>query len=132
MAVGGGDVHGPVAGAADVAGAAGFQRLVGADLVAELMAAAGGRIHGLAEFVIEALGGEIPFLLGDPFLQAEMRSDDEFCHGSPFGVSSWRFLLAFPLGVSSARSMGTDNRYLAMLAHHATTSAAFWSGGNTG
>ena len=40
VAVGGGDVHGPVAGAADVAGAARFQCLIGADLIAELMAAA--------------------------------------------------------------------------------------------
>jgi hypothetical protein len=45
-----------------------------------------------SQTLIETLGSEIPFLLGDPFLQPEMRSDDEFCHGIPF---------AFPFGVSS-------------------------------
>ena len=87
MAVGGGDVHRPVAGAADVAGAARFQRLIGADLVAELMAAARARIQGFAELVVETLGGEIALLLGDPFLQPEMRSDDEFRHGFLLDIS---------------------------------------------
>jgi len=64
-----------------IAAAAGFERLIGADLAAELMAAGGGRIHGLAKFVVETLGGEIALHLGDPFLQPEMRSDDEFRHG---------------------------------------------------
>jgi hypothetical protein len=34
----------------------------------------------LAEDVIEALVAEIVFLLGDPFLKAEMRLDDECRH----------------------------------------------------
>jgi hypothetical protein len=32
----------------------------------------------LVELVVEVLGREIAFLLGDPFLQPEMRLDDEF------------------------------------------------------
>src|SRR5215831_9356325 len=44
VTVGGGDVHRPVASGADIAGAPGFQRLIGADLVAELVAAAEARI----------------------------------------------------------------------------------------
>src|SRR6202043_4271806 len=80
---GGRDVHGPMTGAADIASAAGFERLIGADLVADVMAAARSRIHGLAELVVEAFGGEIAFLLGDPFVQPEMRRDDEFRHRAP-------------------------------------------------
>src|SRR5262249_50613336 len=41
VTVGSGNVHRPVAGRADVARTSGLQRLIGADLVAELMAAAG-------------------------------------------------------------------------------------------
>jgi len=72
-----------VAGAADIAGAARFQRLIGADLVADVVAAARSGIHGLAELVVETFGGEIAFLLGDPFVQPEMRRDDEFRHRVP-------------------------------------------------
>ena len=57
------------------------KRLIGADLVAELWPLPDARIHRLAEFVIETFGGEIALLLGDPFLQPEMRRDDEFRHG---------------------------------------------------
>ncbi len=73
-----------MAGAADIAGAAGFERLIGAHLVADVMARAAARIHGLAEFVIEPLGGEIALLLRDPFVQPEMRRDDEFGMGGVF------------------------------------------------
>jgi hypothetical protein len=68
-------------GAADIAGAAGLECLIGADLVDDVMAAAGARLHGLAKFVIEALRGEVTLLLGDPNLQPEMRRYDEFGHG---------------------------------------------------
>jgi hypothetical protein len=50
-----------------------------------------------AELVIEAFGGEIPLLLGDPFLQPEMRSNDEFRHGLP--------PLAFSIGLSSSAEL---------------------------
>src|SRR5215469_3388710 len=81
MAFSGRDVDGPMTGTADVAGAALLDRLKGADLVAELMALPGARIHGLAEFIIEPFIAEIAFLFGDPFLQPEVRCDDEFAHG---------------------------------------------------
>ncbi len=45
VAVRGRDIHRPMAGTADIAGASGLECLVGADLVAELVAAAGTRIH---------------------------------------------------------------------------------------
>jgi hypothetical protein len=35
----------------------------------------------LAKFIIEAFGAEIAFLLGDSFLQAKVRLNDEFAHG---------------------------------------------------
>src|SRR5690349_13222561 len=81
MAPGGGDVDGPMAGAADVGLAALFERLEGADPVALVVDTALGRLHRLMEDVIEALVVEIVFLLRDPFLEAEMRLDDEFRHG---------------------------------------------------
>src|SRR6059058_2004775 len=80
MAPGGGDVDGPMAGAADVGLAALFERLEGADPVALVVDTALGRLDHLLEDVIEALVAEIVFLLRDPFLKAEMRLDDEFRH----------------------------------------------------
>src|SRR5438067_13040202 len=80
MAPGGGDVDGPMAGAADVGLATLFERLEGADPVALVMDIALGRLDHLLEDVIEALVAEIVFLLRDPFLKAEMRLDDEFRH----------------------------------------------------
>jgi hypothetical protein len=47
----------------------------------------------LAELAIETLGGEVAFFLGDPFLQPEMRLDDEFWHGL---LHSIRATLAVP------------------------------------
>src|SRR5215831_865140 len=46
------------------------------------------RIHGFAELVLETLSRKISLFLGNPFLQPEMRRDDEFAH---FG-----FLSLFP------------------------------------
>src|SRR5207342_802106 len=54
MAVGGRDVHGPVAGAADVRFTAFLERLIGADFVALVVNLAVGRAHEFAEFVFEA------------------------------------------------------------------------------
>src|SRR5215475_9425077 len=87
MTVGGGDVDGPVAGAADVGLASVLDALEGAliDLVVVL---ALGRADQLAEFIVEPLGAEIALLLGDPFLQAEMRFDHEFRHASLRGGRS--------------------------------------------
>ena len=53
VAVGGGDVHRPMAGAADVAGAARFEGLIGADLVAEIDGRRPGMKRSLRELVIE-------------------------------------------------------------------------------
>src|SRR5262249_26823399 len=80
MAPRGGDVDGPMAGAADLGRAALFERLEGADPVALVVNAALGRLDHLPEDVIEAFVAEIVFLLGYPFLKAEMRLDDEFRH----------------------------------------------------
>ena len=85
VAIGGRDVDGPVAGAAHVRLAAFLERLIGADLVALVVNLAVGRAHQLAEFVFEAFLAEIVLLLRHPFLQAEMRFDEEFRHvRSPF------------------------------------------------
>ena len=77
----GGDVHRPVARAADVTAASLLEGLVGAHLVG------GGvlfrRVPGavvVAELVVEALVAEVALLLGDPFLQPEVRRDHEFRH----------------------------------------------------
>ena len=53
---------------------------IGADLVALVVNLAVGRAHQLAEFVVQAFLAEIVFFLRHPFLQAEMRFDDEFRH----------------------------------------------------
>jgi hypothetical protein len=74
------DVDGPVAGAAYVRLASFLERLKGADFVALVVNLAGGRTHQLAEFVVQAFLAEIILLLRNPFLQAEMRFDDEFRH----------------------------------------------------
>ena len=74
VALGCGDVDGPVAGAAHVAVAARFDVLVGADLVrrgvrvGEVLA-----FESLAELVIEAFGLEIALFLRNPLMQAEVR-----------------------------------------------------------
>src|SRR5438477_13036388 len=68
-------------GAAHVRYAAALERLEGADLVALVMVRPAGRLDQLAEFVVEPLILEVALLLGDPFLQPEMRLDDEFLLG---------------------------------------------------
>ena len=79
MALGRRDVDGPVAGAAHVGLAALLEGLIGADLVALCRATLpSGRLHFLAEFVVQAFVLEVALLLGDPFLQPEVRLDDEF------------------------------------------------------
>jgi len=35
----------------------------------------------LAKFIVETFGAEITLLIGDPFLQAKMRLDDELAPG---------------------------------------------------
>jgi hypothetical protein len=42
-----------------------------------------GCAHQLAEFVFEPFLAEVVFLFGHPFLQAEMRFDEEFRHIRP-------------------------------------------------
>ncbi len=73
-------VHGPVTGAAHVACPAPLERLVGADRVAEVMLLRIPRFERGAELVIEAFRREIALLLGDPFLEAHVRGNDELRH----------------------------------------------------
>src|SRR5262245_25931306 len=80
MARRGRDVDGPMAGGAHVAGAALLEGLVGADLVAQVMDLAVLRRGLLAKLVSEPLRGEIALFLGHPFVQPEMRGDDELGH----------------------------------------------------
>ena len=47
-----------------------------------LVVLAAGRLDQLAKFVVETFLGEIALVVGDPFLQAEVRFDQEFRHGS--------------------------------------------------
>src|SRR4051812_36132255 len=68
--------------------------MIGADLVRLVVVPAVRGLHQLQEFVLQALGLEITLFLGDPFMQPEMRFDDEFAHGIPsydqflFGTAS--------------------------------------------
>src|SRR5262249_45042406 len=75
------NVHGPVAGAADVAGTARFKRLIGADHIADMVGSGVPRIHGFAKLVLETLSGEKSPFLGDPFPSPEMRRDHGFSPG---------------------------------------------------
>src|SRR4029079_14753859 len=86
VALGGGDVHGPMAGAGEVGLPAALEGLHRAHLVAKLLRRAVARLHQLAELVVEPLVLEVTLLLSDPFMQAEMRFDDEFLFGH--GLSS--------------------------------------------
>ena len=87
--LGGGFVHGPVAGTGNVAGAAAFHVFERTAL--ELVRGLVGRLHRggcpgvtreplCGELVIEALFGEIAALFGDPLLQPSVRLNDEFAH----------------------------------------------------
>jgi len=73
-----------VAGAADVAGAAGFERLVGADPIAELMSAARARYQRLAELIVETFGGEIALLVSDPSCNRKCGATMNFGMRTPF------------------------------------------------
>jgi hypothetical protein len=66
--------------------------LVGADLVAEMVTLALVRGHGLAELIVESFGFEVALFLGHPFVQPEMRADDELGH------ASFLVLLSAPAG----------------------------------
>src|SRR4051794_30596217 len=70
-----------MAGAGDIGLTAGLYQMIGAAFVCGLMVLAVRRLHQLKELVIEAFGSKVALLLGHPFLQAEMRFDDEFGHG---------------------------------------------------
>src|SRR5690242_21802974 len=94
-----------MAGGADVAGAALLERLVGADLVAQVVHLALLRRGLLAKLVVEPLRGEITLLLGYPFVQPEMRGDNEPGHCDLLGV----FLRAdatLPGAVARGRTLG--------------------------
>src|SRR6185312_17091269 len=82
VAPGSGDVDGPVTGAADVALASLLDALEGAFVRLVVVLAFAGADQ-LAEFIVEPLGAKIALLLGDPFLQPEMRFDHEFRHAFP-------------------------------------------------
>src|SRR5690349_19553929 len=95
-------VHRPMAGAADIGCAPFLDALKGA-FIGLVVMLAGGRADQFAEFVIEAFGAEIALLLGNPFLQAKVRFDDEFAHGiSPCSASFLNFYLtaAYPIDVT--------------------------------
>src|SRR5437868_4793731 len=77
----GGDIDGPVTGAADVAVAAALKGPIGADLVAEIVDPAGrGRRELVAELAIEPFVPEIALVARHPFMEAHMRRYDEFRH----------------------------------------------------
>src|ERR1700751_2621580 len=81
MSIGRRDVDGPVTGAADVGLASLLDALEGA-FIHLVVVLAFRRADQLAEFIVEPFGAEIALLLGNPFLQAEMRFDHEFRHAS--------------------------------------------------
>src|SRR5262245_52862859 len=74
------DADRPMAGAAHVGGTALLEGLEGADLVALVVMRSAGRLNKLAELVVEAGFPEVALLLGNPFLQPEMRLDHELAH----------------------------------------------------
>src|SRR6476660_10620112 len=73
---------------ADVRLAAFFKLLIGADFVALVVNLSVGCAQQLAEFVFESFLAEVVFLFGHPFLQAEMRFDEEFRHVCPPKISN--------------------------------------------
>src|SRR5689334_5112920 len=79
MALGGRDIDGPVAGAADVGLPTLLDTLERA-FIGLVVVAALGRADQFAELVVEPLGAEIALLLRHPFLQAEMRFDHKLRH----------------------------------------------------
>ncbi len=90
MAGSGGDIHGPVAGAAHIRSAAGFQRLICANLGAFVVDLSGRLLHFLVEGVLEPFVAEISLLLRHPLLQAKVRLDNEFFrHFQAFLFGLW-------------------------------------------
>src|SRR5215510_10729889 len=83
MAGRGRDVDGPVTGRAHVALAPSPDRMIGPDPIAEMLLPGVPRADGRAEFVVEAFLREIALFFRDPFLQPEVRRDDELGHGGP-------------------------------------------------
>src|SRR5215813_3079039 len=81
MAGRGRDVDGPVTGGAHVALAPSCDRLIGPDAIAEMLLPGVLRADGRTKFVVETLLGEIALFFGNPFLQPEVRRDDELGHG---------------------------------------------------
>ena len=82
MPVGGSDIHGPVAGAAHIGGAAFFECLIGAHFVAKIVSLSVLGDNLVAELVVEPFGGEIAFFLRHPLLQAHMGRYDELGHAN--------------------------------------------------
>src|SRR5262249_4756931 len=93
LALGGRDADGPMAGAAHIRLAPTLKTLHGADLVAFVVVRPASRLDQFLKNVVEAFVLEVALLLRHPFLQAEMRLDDEFVlgHGtsSGFAVIAW-------------------------------------------
>jgi hypothetical protein len=79
------DADGPVTRAAYRRLAPTFERLERTDLVAPVVVPAVAGLDQLLEHVVETCVPEVPLLVGNPFLQAEMRLDDEgrFNHFRP-------------------------------------------------
>src|SRR5690242_7315005 len=73
-------------GAAHVRAVTLLEHLVRADLGALIVDLPVRGSHLLLVDVLEAFRGEVSLLLGDPFLKAEVRFDDEFAHGN---ILSW-------------------------------------------
>jgi hypothetical protein len=61
------DIDGPVASAVDVGTAPAFERLIGADLITEIVQLPVQRSQLITEFVFKPLALEIAFVAGDPF-----------------------------------------------------------------
>ena len=72
-------IHGPMTSAAHIGLASLFNALEGAAVSRVVMLSLGGTDQ-FTKFVVESLVFEIAFLLSNPFLQAEVRFDDELAH----------------------------------------------------
>src|SRR5215469_9553871 len=76
----GGDIDRPVAGAADVGISPSLDRLIGANLVAEVVDPLGWGRELIAEFVVKPLAVEIPLVARYPLVQPHMRGDNKLGH----------------------------------------------------
>src|SRR5262249_40086045 len=109
LALGGGDADGPVAGATDVRGAAALEALHRADLVTLVVVLPVGRLGQFLGVVVESCLLEVALLLGPPFLQPEVRFDDEFLLGhvkTPVVGSCLGWLSSSPTAAPDARRRG--------------------------